>query len=86
MPIYEYRCENCGKITEVLQKRMDLEEQLKCFNCGSKQLKKMISVPAVMIKQKSSSNGRTCCGRIERCDTPPCSDNGTCKSSPGDKE
>ncbi len=86
MPIYEYRCEDCGKIFEILQKRTDPEECLKCLYCGSGQLKKMISVPTVMIRQKSSSNSRTCCGRTERCDAPPCSDDNICKRSPRDKE
>ena len=29
--------------------------------------------------RRSLGEGGTCCGRTERCDKPPCSDDGTCK-------
>jgi len=79
MPIYEYRCEDCGKITEVLQMKNDDNESIICKYCSSKRLKKLISAPASIIMGSSIRKGKTCCGRTERCDTPPCSSDGTCK-------
>jgi len=56
--------------------------------CG-KELKRVIGTGmGVILKGKgfyntdyrnSSFSGRTCCGRTERCDRPPCSDDGACK-------
>ncbi len=77
MPIYEYSCENCGKITEILVNKE--KDNVVCKYCGSIRLKKLISAPGAIIMGGSKSKGTTCCGRTERCDTPPCSDGGTCK-------
>jgi len=79
MPIYEYRCEDCGKITEILLMRNDNNESIICKYCGSKRLKKLISAPASVIMGSSIRKGKTCCGRDERCDNPPCSSDGSCK-------
>ena len=44
MPIYEYRCNNCGAISEFLVGVSSKGESLNCKQCGSSQLEKMISV------------------------------------------
>ncbi|KPK75523.1 MAG: hypothetical protein AMJ89_04345 [candidate division Zixibacteria bacterium SM23_73] len=82
MPIYEYRCEDCGKVSEILQRGPKQEEPLVCPNCGSNRMRKLISSPASIIMGNSSAKGTTCCGREERCDTPPCSTDGTCLMDP----
>jgi len=48
MPIYEYECENCGKIFEVFQKIGD-EPIKECKFCGGK-VHKVISRPSVFVK------------------------------------
>ena len=48
MPIYEYRCKKCGKITEVLQKITDPPLK-KCKFCGGK-LIKLISNNSFILK------------------------------------
>ncbi len=48
MPIYEYRCDNCGMTTEIIQKISD-QPLTKCKKC-SKQLRKQISPPAIIFK------------------------------------
>ena len=49
MPLYEYRCEKCGKKTEVIQNFG--EKLLKiCPHCGERKLKKMASAPAIQFK------------------------------------
>ena len=35
MPIYEYKCEKCEEVVEVLQKADD-EPQTECAKCGGK--------------------------------------------------
>lgn len=42
MPIYEYECESCGHLFDVLQKVSDPLLQ-KCPSCGQSSLKKLVS-------------------------------------------
>lgn len=82
MPIYEYRCEQCGRISEFLEGigKRDNEKRI-CKNCGSKNLHKIFSTSYVNSGNSfvGGQNGKTCCGREERCDTPPCSESGECE-------
>jgi putative FmdB family regulatory protein len=78
MPIYEYKCNECGKLQEVLHKSIQTVEAVKCTNCGSRDLTRLISTANVSMGGMSSK-GLTCCGREERCSTPPCSSNGVCR-------
>jgi putative FmdB family regulatory protein len=81
MPIYEYKCAKCGKISEFLVGVGQEETLIKCKYCSSEEMVKLISAPHVSIGRGiiGSQHGQTCCGRDERCDTPPCADDGTCK-------
>jgi len=87
MPTYEYQCENCGYKFEKFQKMSD-KPMKKCPKCD-KEVKRLIGAGiGVIFKGKglyatdyrdNSPSGRTCCGRTERCEKPPCSDDGVCK-------
>ncbi|MCX8022663.1 MAG: zinc ribbon domain-containing protein [Syntrophorhabdaceae bacterium] len=48
MPIYEYRCENCHKVSSFLLLRVSEELVPYCKACGSKDVKKKISRVAVL--------------------------------------
>ncbi len=76
MPIYEYSCRDCGKTFEVLVRGSDA---VTCPRCGSSLLDKLISAPFVSSGQAARQAGRTCCGREERCDAPPCSEGSACR-------
>ncbi|MCD6570028.1 MAG: hypothetical protein J7L53_04935 [Deltaproteobacteria bacterium] len=43
MPIYEYKCNRCGKITTLLVKGFKEPDNLECNSCGFKDLKRIIS-------------------------------------------
>lgn len=91
MPIYEYRCKKCSRINEFLIGVNQEEKEIsakggsasgrKCRYCGSKELNKIFSKSNVSRGGHliASQGGKTCCGREERCDKPPCSDSGICK-------
>jgi putative FmdB family regulatory protein len=71
MPIYEYRCSNCGKTSEILVRTN--KEPVHCLYCGSADLKKLISSPAgIVMKGGSAGFGPTegCCGITNPCDNP----------------
>ena len=78
MPIYEYKCNECSEVQEVLHKNMQTVESVECSNCGSEDLTRLISVANVAMGG-TSNKGLTCCGREERCSTPPCSVGETCR-------
>jgi putative FmdB family regulatory protein len=79
MPIYEYKCDKCGEVVEVFHQALAQEPFPLCPACGSKNLTKLLSSPAIVKATDGSLPGTTCCGRTERCDTPPCSDDGVCR-------
>jgi putative FmdB family regulatory protein len=76
MPIYEYRCMTCGQKSEMLISNPANTGDLKCHACGSCNLAKLISIPG-LTKERTGS-GKTCCGREERCDKPPCDADNHC--------
>ena len=43
MPIYEYRCGDCGRRVTLFFKRMGAEEAKRCPRCGSEKLTRLIS-------------------------------------------
>ncbi|NOY78529.1 MAG: zinc ribbon domain-containing protein [Calditrichaeota bacterium] len=43
MPIYEYRCLDCGKRTNFLFLKRDEKRELKCRWCGSSRMERVIS-------------------------------------------
>ena len=49
MPIYEYLCEGCGRVSEVFQKVSD-PPPATCSECGSKRLAKIVSRTAFQLK------------------------------------
>ncbi len=49
MPIYEYKCENCGIIFEVIQKITD-KKLTKCKSCKSGKLQRLVSSSGFRLK------------------------------------
>lgn len=49
MPIFEYKCSDCGKITEVLVKGSRSPKPA-CEHCGSKNTKKQFSTFSAQVK------------------------------------
>jgi putative FmdB family regulatory protein len=43
MPIYEYRCETCGKVFEKLRRFSDADSDLECPDCKSDRVARLIS-------------------------------------------
>lgn len=78
MPIYEYRCRECGAVSEYLV-RFGSDDPIECKACGSPQVSKILSAGSFTLQTSQRGAGQTCCGRQERCERPPCSDGGTCR-------
>lgn len=79
MPIYEYRCKECGHVSEIMESIGSHSDDLICKNCGSDNLVKILSYSSISMVGNTRPRGLTCCGRTERCDKPPCSTGGVCR-------
>jgi putative FmdB family regulatory protein len=84
VPTYEYECTACGLRFERRQKIAD-EPVAECPECHGRVRRLLSSGTAVMVRGDGSPSprgggrrcaleqeGRTCCGREERCGEPPC--------------
>ena len=80
MPIYEYRCEKCGEVSEVLV--LGGEGKQSCRSCGSEDLTKLMSAPNISMGGGSTSFGEPaggCCGSPDSCGSPDfCGNPGGC--------
>ena len=43
MPLYEYRCQTCGKSFELLRRMSDADRDLECPDCRSLQVERLLS-------------------------------------------
>ncbi len=55
MPIYEFKCNSCGKEFEALV--MSQDEEVRCPECGSEKVERLLSVFSSSGSQASSSCG-----------------------------
>ena len=85
MPTYGYICEQCGHRFEELQE-IDTEQVRECPQCGGS-TRRLIGRVGFVFKGSgfhttdydNTTPHTTCCGRTERCEKPPCSEDEICK-------
>lgn len=80
MPIYQYKCRDCGEISYLLLPMQQNDMIITCLSCGNSKMERLISAPG-LIKTGVDTPGTTCCGREERCETPACSTGDACRRS-----
>lgn len=70
MPIYEYRCEKCGEVTELLV--LGKEPKPACKECGSEDVMKLMSAHNTTTSSSSfpSPADCSCCGSQNTCGSP----------------
>jgi len=63
MPIYEFRCLDCGHVFEFLKLKKEAEE-MKCPKCNSEEVERVLSVVSVSksLSGKTSSTVKSCGG------------------------
>ena len=70
MALYEYKCKDCGAVSEYLV--FSDSEKLSCKSCGSEKLEKLLSSFAVSVKSTQSSTGESSCPYGNRCNSGNC--------------
>ncbi len=83
MPTYDYVCDACGHRFDLMQAMKD-DPVSECPKCRGKVRRVVSGGAGVIVKgahpDRSASaggcsfeqHGRTCCGRDEKCGSPPC--------------
>jgi putative FmdB family regulatory protein len=61
MPIYEYRCEDCGRAFELLRRYSEADTDLKCPACESEDVRRRVSCFAAS-SGSGASGGTGGCG------------------------
>jgi putative FmdB family regulatory protein len=69
MPIYEYKCQDCGSKFEKLVRRSDDADALECPSCGKKHLNQELSTFAAHANGSPKDSALPPCAG-GRCPTP----------------
>ncbi|HTP79228.1 MAG TPA: zinc ribbon domain-containing protein [Bacteroidota bacterium] len=75
MPIYDYRCGECGSTYDVLHKTREIETDVICPSCGSARAVKLMSVPAAVTRTQSAGPRQDSCALGDDCCGGVCSSN-----------
>lgn len=71
MPIYEYKCEDCGTVSEFIV--FSADEEVACRSCSGKKLTKLMSAHNTTSSSGPSpmpNFGGGCCGDPGTCGSP----------------
>ena len=60
MPIYEYRCRECGEKFEKLVRFGTSTSEIKCPECGGRRVEKLISAFRTKISSTTAASASTC--------------------------
>lgn len=60
MPVFEYKCDDCGKKFEVLHKSSANLEEVKCPDCQSLNYKKLLSSFSASVGSSSEFSAPSC--------------------------
>ena len=64
MPIYEYSCQECDRAFEELVIRRSDEGEVKCPQCGSRRVGRLMSRPAAARSGGGSARATPSCGPV----------------------
>lgn len=55
MPIYDYRCDDCGSTYDVFHKVREVAEDIVCPSCQSTKHTRLISAPSISMNSASGA-------------------------------
>jgi len=62
MPIFEYKCNDCGGVFELLKTTSEDNKEVRCSKCGSENVTKLISAGSSLSGGGMSLNSAGCGG------------------------
>ena len=62
MPLYEYQCSDCRKVSETLRPMSKADDPMLCAYCGSERTRRAMSVFATVGSGGASSSTSNGCG------------------------
>ena len=68
MPIYEYRCDHCGRRETLFLKSFSEKADPRCSRCGSRKMTKLLSHVAVLKRTGGGSHDEGDSGRLRQTD------------------
>ncbi|MCS7198951.1 MAG: zinc ribbon domain-containing protein [Caldimicrobium sp.] len=73
MPLFEFRCSDCGEVFEVLLKSKDEAKEVCCGFCGSTEVERLMSVVHSILGNSSKKlDNRPRIAESHRCPTGTC--------------
>ena len=72
MPIYEFRCEDCGEEFEVLLKSRAEAEGVTCKKCGGSRVKRLMSTITPIVDSGGGAADRPRVAESHKCETGTC--------------
>ena len=60
MPIYEYRCQECGEKFEKLVRFDTSTSEIECPKCGGRKVEKLISAFSAMMSSSAAVSASAC--------------------------
>ena len=68
MPIFDYRCKECGALYDVLHKGKEIIADIQCPSCASFHYTKLMSLPSIITHGASAAHCDTdSCGMDKSC-------------------
>jgi len=77
MPIYEYRCLECGWISEIFSHSLN-SQYIQYLVGGRYELDKLLAASYTLMTDAYTTSV-ICCGNTVRCEAPSCSLDNTCR-------
>ncbi|RPH35772.1 zinc ribbon domain-containing protein [bacterium] len=65
MPVYDYKCTDCGTVYDIFHKVREIPEDVICPSCSSRKHTRLLSAPNFSMKAQKQP-------------TPPCGDASCC--------
>jgi putative FmdB family regulatory protein len=70
MPIYEYRCKACGRVTEAFLRTRQEAAGVRCEHCGDSDLERVYLSPVAGVRVSEGRETVPCCGEQGGCSSP----------------
>jgi putative FmdB family regulatory protein len=77
MPIYEFRCDGCGEVFELLALTKKEEKKACCPECGGEDLSRVMSTCASVVESSGSSQSASAAPQMQN---RSCANAGNCST------